>query len=76
MRRRLSGVLERGLADPELTEKRENGAGGAVGSRVDVYDRVCQAGSLSLGCEIVLVIECDQPIFYKRKKVRKCHSLM
>lgn len=51
--------------------KRENGAGGAgVGSRVDVYDRICQTGSLSLGCETVLVSEYDQPFFYKRKKVK------
>lgn len=41
---------------------------------MNVYDRVCQAGSLSLGCEMVSVSECDQPIFYKRKKVRKCQS--
>lgn len=59
----------------ELTEKGENGAGRAgVGSRMDVYDRICQTGSLSLGCEIVLVSEYDQPFFNKRKKVRQCQS--
>ena len=52
------------------SEERENGVGGAgTGRGLNVYDRVCQAGSLSLGCEMVSVSECDQPIFYKRKKV-------
>ena len=40
------------------------------------YDRICQTGSLPLGCEIIVsVSEYGQPFFfYKREKVRQCQS--